>query len=178
MITTKSSLLLWMLCLCITSCPLAGWPSLPPCTIHKSLEPMPCNPQVLMHASPRATLARTKGYSTRYPRVVTQRSTDLAQPRLPYVIGRERCYSGWYDRSTQTKCFPIITNKTTREGQHSINCRTRCAPCPLPNQKTAGPSKVKLQTAMITAWESGHLDPCCAKNAAVPSEPPAPEPAY
>ena len=31
--------------------------------------------------------------------MVTQRSTDLAQSSLPSVIGRERGYSGWYDRS-------------------------------------------------------------------------------
>ena len=43
--------------------------------------------------------AHAKRYSTRYSRVVTQRSTDLAQSSLPSVIGRERGYSGWYDRS-------------------------------------------------------------------------------
>ena len=45
--------------------------------------------------------AHAKRYSTRYSRVVTQRSTDLAQSRLPSVIGRERGYSGWYDRSME-----------------------------------------------------------------------------
>lgn len=44
-------------------------------------------------------LARAKRYSTGYSRVVTQRSTNPAQSSLPAVIGRERGYSGWYDRS-------------------------------------------------------------------------------
>ena len=47
----------------------------------------------------KAQGAQTKRYSTRYSRVVTQRSTDLAQSSLPSVIGRERGCSGWYDRS-------------------------------------------------------------------------------
>ena len=46
-----------------------------------------------------------KRYSTRYSRVVTQRSTDLAQSSLPSVIGRERGYSGWYDRSMEATPF-------------------------------------------------------------------------
>ena len=49
--------------------------------------------------STSTTWPKAKRYSTRYSRVVTQRSTDLAQSSLPSVIGRERGYSGWYDRS-------------------------------------------------------------------------------
>ena len=49
--------------------------------------------------------AETKRYSTRYSRVVTQRSTDLAQSSLPSVIGRDRGYSGWYDRSIEATAF-------------------------------------------------------------------------
>ena len=49
--------------------------------------------------------AHAKRYSTRYSRVVTQRSTDLAQSSLPSVIGRERGYSGWYDRSMEDPRF-------------------------------------------------------------------------
>ncbi len=53
-----------------------------------------------------STLARSqKRYSTRYSRVVTQRSTDLAQSSLPSVIGRERGYSGWYDSSMEARQF-------------------------------------------------------------------------
>ena len=67
-----------------------------------SLHPGPgnrANGQSAPCRAPHPTLSRAKRYSTRYSRVVTQRSTDLAQSSLPSVIGRERGYSGWYDRS-------------------------------------------------------------------------------
>ena len=60
---------------------------------------VPAKCRYLPPRPPRSTLPRAKRYSTRYSRVVTQRSTDLAQSSLPSVIGRERGYSGWYDRS-------------------------------------------------------------------------------
>ena len=55
----------------------------------------------------RVVTQLAKRYSTRYSRVVTQRSTDLAQSSLPSVIGRERGYSGWYDRSMGCAGFHV-----------------------------------------------------------------------
>ena len=60
-----------------------------------------------------------KRYSTRYSRVVTQRSTDLAQSSLPSVIGRERGYSGWYDRSMEVTPFWQNIHDTSIPFTHS-----------------------------------------------------------
>lgn len=61
-----------------------------------------------LHATKEQTLHRAKRYSTGYSRVVTQRSTNPAQSSLPAVIGRERGYSGWYDRSMPSWHFDTL----------------------------------------------------------------------
>ena len=71
-----------------------------------SLHPGPRNGHRM---SPRLHSVKAKRYSTRYSRVVTQRSTDLAQSSLPSVIGRERGHSGWYDRSMVGAHFLMTT---------------------------------------------------------------------
>ena len=81
-------------------------------------------------------LLQAKRYSTRYSRVVTQRSTDLAQSSLPSAIGRERGYSGWYDRSMSTlQLHSCIGYTKALEGIDSFSS-TLLARCKGPVQHT------------------------------------------